>query len=152
MPYGWVKDGKLHGLLPAVQLAQSHTWKAFSAPEQIPLLCTDTIKLLHVRQGEKSKPDERRGSVMWPDKQPTPQFSHNTTYKQALQHLASRNGKPLSLVPSVSRAFLWLFWHCDNMVCSWHGLHGNRKTTCKITAPTLTACKQPKIQYFPYLQ
>lgn len=39
-----------------------------------------------------------------------------------------------------------------NMVCSWHGLHGNRKTTCKITAPTLTACKQPKIQYFPYLQ
>jgi len=37
-----------------------------------------------------------------------------SSIQQALQHLASRNGKPLSLVPSVSRAFLWLFWHCDN--------------------------------------
>lgn len=147
MPYGWVKDGKLHGLLPAVQLAQSHTWKAFSAPEQIPLLCTDTIKLLHVRQGEKSKPDERRGSVMWPDKQPTPQFSRLCN----------------TLPAEMASLYLWFLLSVElfsgfsgivitNMVCSWHGLHGNRKTTCKITAPTLTACKQPKIQYFPYLQ
>lgn len=54
-PYGQAKNGKLHRLLPASQFAQNHPWKAFSAPEQIPLLCTDTIELLHARQVEKMR-------------------------------------------------------------------------------------------------